>query len=117
MGQQRVVDTYHLITHCKQVEKDPLSELVFSSTNKENGKQKSSAVVSKANVLDEMEWQWEAHKYVWQDNLPAKDVSFGQKFWFFGNSMKRIAQIWWLQIICCCLSKNKNKIKKLLLLI
>lgn len=57
MGQQRVVDTYHLITHCKQVEKDPLSELVFSSANKENDKQKSSAVVSKVNVLDEMEWQ------------------------------------------------------------
>ncbi|KAK7859268.1 snf2 domain-containing protein classy 4 [Quercus suber] len=57
IGQNRVLDAYHLITYCKQVEKDPLSELVFSSTNKENDKRKSSAVVSEANILDEMEWQ------------------------------------------------------------
>lgn len=68
IGQKKVVYTYHLITrgttecdkYCKQAEKDRLSELVFSSemvvssTNKENDKQKSPAVVSDDKVLDEM---------------------------------------------------------------
>nr|POE84127.1 cysteine proteinase inhibitor 5 [Quercus suber] len=49
---------FERVVRCeRQVEKDPLSELVFSSTNKENDKRKSSAVVSEANILDEMEWQ------------------------------------------------------------
>lgn len=68
IGQKKVVYTYHLITrgttecdkYCKQAEKDRLSELVFSSemvvssTNKKNDKQKGPAVVSDDKVLDEM---------------------------------------------------------------
>ena len=62
IGQKKVVYTYHLITrgatecdkYCKQAEKDHLSELVFSASNKENYMQKSSVVVSDDKVLDEM---------------------------------------------------------------
>lgn len=62
LGQKKIVYTYHLITsgtsegekYCRQAEKDRLSELVFSSTNKETNKQKLNSVVSDDKILEEM---------------------------------------------------------------
>ncbi|KAK9273366.1 hypothetical protein L1049_018175 [Liquidambar formosana] len=62
IGQKKIVHTYHLIMsgtmewekYCKQAEKDRLSELVFSSGDKENEKHKRSRAVSEDKILDEM---------------------------------------------------------------
>lgn len=62
LGQTKMVYTYHLIMlgtaewekYCKQAEKDRLSELVFSSSHKENEKQKTSPELSADEILNEM---------------------------------------------------------------
>ncbi|KAF8380623.1 hypothetical protein HHK36_028112 [Tetracentron sinense] len=62
IGQKKVVHTYHLITsgtmegekYYRQAEKDRLSELVFSSTNRDGDKQKASSTVSEDKILEEM---------------------------------------------------------------
>ncbi|GLU13351.1 hypothetical protein SLE2022_299890 [Rubroshorea leprosula] len=61
LGQKKEVYTYHLMIsgslesdkYCTQAEKDSVSELVFSSSNKENGVSQKS-VVSSDKILDEM---------------------------------------------------------------
>ncbi|GKU95016.1 hypothetical protein SLEP1_g8434 [Rubroshorea leprosula] len=61
LGQKKEVYTYHLMIsgtlesdkYCTQAEKDRVSELVFSSGNRENGVSKKS-VVSSDKILDEM---------------------------------------------------------------
>lgn len=62
LGQKKVVFTYHLMTsgttedekYCRQAEKDRFSELVFSSTTKEEDKQKKPSPVFKDSILKEM---------------------------------------------------------------
>ncbi|GMH09274.1 hypothetical protein Nepgr_011115 [Nepenthes gracilis] len=62
IGQKKVVHVYHLITsgthegekHGCQIEKERLSELVFSSANREDEEPKISAQVSEDKLLEEM---------------------------------------------------------------
>ncbi|XP_030516518.2 SNF2 domain-containing protein CLASSY 3-like [Rhodamnia argentea] len=62
IGQEKVVYTYHLITkgtaECdkfsKQMEKERLSKLFFSLTDKENGERRKSRVVAEDRIMDEM---------------------------------------------------------------
>ncbi|KAI6706380.1 hypothetical protein NL676_009342 [Syzygium grande] len=62
IGQEKVVYTYHLITkgtvecnkYGKQMEKERLSKLVFSPTNKENGDRRKSSLIAEDRILEEM---------------------------------------------------------------
>ncbi|XP_038707806.1 SNF2 domain-containing protein CLASSY 3 [Tripterygium wilfordii] len=62
LGQKRLVFTYHLIVagtaewkkYRKQTEKERISELVFTSTTKEDGKQTQDNLSSEDQVLDEL---------------------------------------------------------------
>ncbi|XP_056173513.1 SNF2 domain-containing protein CLASSY 4-like [Syzygium oleosum] len=62
IGQEKVVYTYHLITkgtvecnkYGKQMEKERLSKLVFSPTNKENGDRRKSSLIAEDRILKEM---------------------------------------------------------------
>ncbi|KAJ0559320.1 putative DNA helicase chromatin remodeling SNF2 family [Helianthus annuus] len=61
LGQKKVVHVYHLVTgsmesekYIRQVEKSHLSELVFSSENKDSSNPKISSTVSKDKILEEM---------------------------------------------------------------
>ncbi|CAI8612568.1 unnamed protein product [Vicia faba] len=62
IGQKRVVYTYHLliegttecVKHCKQAEKDRLSELVFQGKNNDNDELEKCAVKFEDSVLDKM---------------------------------------------------------------
>lgn len=62
IGQQKMVYTYHLITsgtferdkHHKQVEKERLSELIFSSGDVEGDQKQSSLKISEDRILQEM---------------------------------------------------------------
>jgi len=61
LGQEKVVYIYHLIAtgtneeekYCRQVEKDLLSELVFSSSGGSGDQQKISPLVSDDKILEE----------------------------------------------------------------
>ncbi|KAK9266943.1 hypothetical protein L1049_027202 [Liquidambar formosana] len=62
LGQKKVVYIYHLITsgtmegekYCRQAQKDRLSELVFSSVDRDRNGQKISSTVSDDKILEEM---------------------------------------------------------------
>ncbi|KAM0015647.1 putative DNA helicase chromatin remodeling SNF2 family [Helianthus debilis subsp. tardiflorus] len=61
LGQKKVVHVYHLVTgsmesekYIRQVEKSHLSELVFSSENKDSSNPTISSTVSKDKILEEM---------------------------------------------------------------
>ncbi|KAI3693750.1 hypothetical protein L1987_76702 [Smallanthus sonchifolius] len=61
LGQKKLVHVYHLVTgsmegekYIRQVEKSHLSELVFSSKNKDSSNPKISSTVSKDKILEEM---------------------------------------------------------------
>ena len=62
LGQRKLVYIYHLLTsgtmeeekYCRQVKKDQLSELVFSSKDKNSGEKKISSTVSEDKILEEM---------------------------------------------------------------
>ncbi|KAL8253864.1 hypothetical protein R6Q59_032085 [Mikania micrantha] len=61
LGQKKLVHVYHLVTgsmegekYIRQVEKSHLSELVFSSKNKDSFNPKISSTVLKDNILEEM---------------------------------------------------------------
>ncbi|CAI9102080.1 OLC1v1000279C1 [Oldenlandia corymbosa var. corymbosa] len=62
LGQKKVVHTYHLMAagtteeskYCRQIEKDRLSELVFTSTTKENIKVKNPAAAVDDAILQQM---------------------------------------------------------------
>lgn len=61
LGQKKLVHVYHLVTgsmegekYIRQVEKSQLSELVFSSKNKDSSNPKISSIVSNDKILEEM---------------------------------------------------------------
>ncbi|KAI5430493.1 hypothetical protein KIW84_034904 [Lathyrus oleraceus] len=62
IGQKRVVYTYHLlidgttecVKHCKQAEKDRLSELVFQGKNNDNDELEKSGVEFEDSILEKM---------------------------------------------------------------
>ncbi|KAK9076598.1 hypothetical protein SSX86_004932 [Deinandra increscens subsp. villosa] len=61
LGQKKLVHVYHLVTgsmegekYIRQVEKSHLSELVFSSKNKDSSNPQISSTVSKDKILEEM---------------------------------------------------------------
>ena len=62
LGQKKVVHIYHLISsgtkeeekYNRQVQKDKLSELVFSSSNRSGDQQRISPTVTEDKILDEM---------------------------------------------------------------
>ncbi|OVA12733.1 SNF2-related [Macleaya cordata] len=62
LGQTKVVYTYHLIAsgtmeedkYCRQVQKDRLSKMVFSTEHRQNENKTNSSTISDDRILDEM---------------------------------------------------------------